>query len=38
MIDFGREKGAKREALGEPKWSQNEGVFIDFVLVFLLFR
>ena len=23
LIDFERQKGAKREAFGEPKWSQN---------------
>ena len=24
LIDFERQKGAKREAFGEPKWSQNQ--------------
>ena len=72
LIDFERQKGAQREAFGEPKWSQNQsknnaksksifksekvasckrfepilgrfggcrrGIFIDFLLVFLLFR
>ena len=23
LIDFGRQKGAQREAFGEPKWHQN---------------
>ena len=24
LIDFERQKGAKKEAFGEPKWSQNQ--------------